>query len=60
MVLPPAEQTAVILYYREGLSVEDVAGASDVTTGTVKTLLFRARTRLRELLTENDSVAKRG
>lgn len=48
--LPLAERTAVTLYYREGLSVEEVASATDVSAGTVKTLLFRARSRLREYL----------
>jgi RNA polymerase sigma factor (sigma-70 family) len=45
-----AERTAVILYYREGLSVEDVAEATGVSAGTVKTLLFRARNHLRASL----------
>ena len=49
--LPPGERTAVILYYREELTVGDVAHALGVTTGTVKTFLFRARRHLRERLT---------
>lgn len=55
--LPASEQAAVILYYREGLSVEEVAEATDVTAGTVKTLLFRARGRLRERLAERNRIA---
>ncbi len=45
--LPSGERTAVILYYRDEMAVRDVARAIGVTTGTVKTLLFRARRHLR-------------
>ena len=45
--LPSAERTAVILYYRDELAVRDIARALGVTTGTIKTLLFRARRHLR-------------
>jgi RNA polymerase sigma-70 factor (ECF subfamily) len=48
--ISPAERTAVILYYREGLSVDEVAEATGVSAGTVKTLLFRARDHLKALL----------
>jgi RNA polymerase sigma-70 factor, ECF subfamily len=48
--LPSAERTAVMLYYRQEMGVSDIAGALGVTTGTVKTLLFRARRHLRERL----------
>jgi RNA polymerase sigma-70 factor (ECF subfamily) len=46
--LPAGERTAVILYYRDEMPVRDVARALGVTTGTVKTWLFRARRRLRQ------------
>jgi RNA polymerase sigma-70 factor (ECF subfamily) len=45
--LPSGERTAVILYYRDELAVGDIARALGVTTGTIKTLLFRARRHLR-------------
>lgn len=48
--LPLAERTAAFLYYREELTVEQVAQATDVSPGTVKTLLFRARGHLRTFL----------
>ncbi len=48
--LPSGERTALILYYRDEMPVRDVACALGVTTGTIKTLLFRARRHLRERL----------
>jgi RNA polymerase sigma-70 factor (ECF subfamily) len=45
--LPSGERTAVILYYRDEMAVRDIARALGVTTGTIKTLLFRARSHLR-------------
>jgi RNA polymerase sigma-70 factor (ECF subfamily) len=45
--LSSGERTAVILYYRDELSVHDIARALGVSTGTIKTLLFRARRHLR-------------
>lgn len=48
--LPSGERTAVILYYRQEMSVLEIARALGVTGGTVKTLLFRARQRLRRTL----------
>jgi RNA polymerase sigma-70 factor, ECF subfamily len=45
--LPSGERTAAILYYRQEMSVRDVGRALGVTSGTVKTFLFRARQRLR-------------
>jgi RNA polymerase sigma-70 factor, ECF subfamily len=48
--LPSGERTAAILYYREDFSVKEIAHALGVTDGTIKTLLFRARGRLRQAL----------
>ena len=49
--LPSGERTAVILYYRDEMAVRDIARALGVTTGTIKTLLFRARRHLRGQMT---------
>ena len=49
--LTSGERTAVILYYRDEMSVRDIAQALGVSSGTIKTLLFRARRHLRERLT---------
>jgi RNA polymerase sigma-70 factor (ECF subfamily) len=48
--LPSGERTAVILYYRDEMAVCDIANALGVTSGTIKTLLFRARRHLRQRL----------
>ncbi|MEZ5316871.1 MAG: RNA polymerase sigma factor [Vicinamibacterales bacterium] len=49
--LSSGQRAAVMLFYRDGLTVSEVAAALGVTSGTVKTLLFRARRALRESLT---------
>ena len=50
--LPSGERMAVVLYYRDEMKVRDIARALGVTSGTVKTLLFRARQRLRRALAD--------
>ena len=52
--LPSGERTVVCLYYRDDLSVGEIARALGVSTGTVKTLLFRARRHLRERFERRD------
>jgi len=44
--LPLGERTAVVLYYRESMTVHEVATAMGVSPGTVKTHLFRARAKI--------------
>jgi RNA polymerase sigma factor (sigma-70 family) len=51
--LPMAQRTAIVLYYREGLKIEQVAEVMDVSSGTVKTHLFRARSHIRDILVQN-------
>ena len=58
--LSSGERTAVILYYREEMTVRDIANALGVTTGTVKTLLFRARRHLRERLQAAHAIEETG
>jgi RNA polymerase sigma-70 factor (ECF subfamily) len=55
--LPSGQRTAVVLHYRQDMKVADVARALGVTSGTVKTLLFRARRRLREAMTAAEGSA---
>lgn len=49
--LPAGERASAILYYRQEMSVGEIGRALGVSTGTVKTLLFRARRRLRNTVT---------
>ena len=48
--LPEAQRMAVILRRYEELSYEEIAEALDQSVSAVKSLLFRARTELRESL----------
>ena len=48
--LPGGERAAVLLFYRQELSIREAARLLGVSSGTVKTLLFRARQHLREAL----------
>ena len=48
--LPRAQQTALVLHYIEGLSVEQVAHVVRCRVGTVKSRLHRARRNLRTYL----------
>jgi RNA polymerase sigma-70 factor (ECF subfamily) len=48
--LSPGERTAVLLFYRQDMSIADVAQVLGVTAGSVKTLLFRAREKLRKTI----------
>lgn len=57
--LRPAEQDVLALCVWHDLSHEDAALALGVPTGTVKSRLHRARTRLRELADREDSRRKR-
>ena len=57
--LPYGERTTVILYYRQDMTVRDIARAMGVTGGTVKTMLFRARHRLRDTVRETRSGKER-
>lgn len=48
--LPPAQRAAMALFYVEDLSVAEIAVATDVPPGTVKTRLLHARRKVRALL----------
>jgi RNA polymerase sigma factor (sigma-70 family) len=58
--LPRLWAMAVILYYREQKSVDDIAKIMQANKSTIKTYLFRGRKRLKEMLaaafTESTSV----
>ena len=48
--LDPDQSVAIELFYRRQLPVEEIARIMDKPAGTVKTLLFRGRDRLKTLL----------
>jgi RNA polymerase sigma-70 factor (ECF subfamily) len=52
--LPPRQRAAVALHYVLGLSMEEAASAMKCAPGTVKSLLFSARGRLRTELGEDE------
>jgi RNA polymerase sigma-70 factor (ECF subfamily) len=52
--LPQGERMAVLLYYRHDMQISDIANALGVTGGTVKTLLFRGRRKLRTMITDGE------
>ncbi len=52
--LPRRQRDAVCLYYLLDLDVKTVADLLDVSTGTVKTALSRARSRLADVLAEQE------
>ena len=52
MGLKPKYRAVIYLYYREGYSVREIAGALGVREGTVKSWMSRARARLKEILQE--------
>jgi RNA polymerase sigma-70 factor (ECF subfamily) len=51
--LPENQRTAIVLRRYEDLSYEEIAVILGVSVGSVKSLLFRARTTLRELLADH-------
>jgi RNA polymerase sigma-70 factor (ECF subfamily) len=48
--LPPEQRTAIALFYVGELSVAEIAAATGVPAGTVKTRLMHARSKLRAAL----------
>ncbi len=57
--LPDGQRAAAVLYYCQGMDTRTVARVLGVSTGAVKTFLFRARKRLHTTLAANDGEADR-
>ena len=52
MELPVEYREVVLLFYYDGMSSPEVSAALGLSEGTVRSRLFRARAKLKELLTE--------
>ncbi|MHC4779184.1 MAG: sigma-70 family RNA polymerase sigma factor, partial [Planctomycetota bacterium] len=55
MMLPPAYRMAISLRYLEELSYEEMAEILELPMGTVKNRLFRAREKLKDLLSPKEA-----
>lgn len=55
--LPPIQRTLVTLYHLEDMPVAEIATVTGLPEGTVKNYLFRARSRLRQVLEPKIGVA---
>jgi len=55
--LPPVPRTLVTLYHLEELSIPEIASITDMSEGTIKSHLFRARLSLRDWLQRRGVVA---
>lgn len=58
--LPRGERMVVLLHYREEMKVSDIGKTLGVTDGTVKTMLHRARRKLRMMVGEAEPPPGRG
>ncbi len=54
LALPPKYRAAIHLFYYEGYSVKDISGLTGQKEATVRSLLTRARHRLKSVLKEED------
>jgi len=50
--LTPTQRAATLLYYREGLSCQEISDIMELPAATVKSHLHRGRAKLRELLAD--------
>lgn len=54
LALPPKYRAVIHLFYYEGYSVKDIAGLTGQKENTVRSLLTRARQKLKSVLKEDD------
>lgn len=52
--LPPDQRRAIVLYYLADMSVPEIAVFCEVAEGTVKAWLHRARTKLNQVLGDEE------
>jgi RNA polymerase sigma-70 factor (ECF subfamily) len=55
--LPPLQRTVLTLYHLDEVPIGEIAGITGLAEGTIKSHLFRARQRLRQLLEPRMGVA---
>jgi RNA polymerase sigma-70 factor (ECF subfamily) len=55
--LPPLQRTILTLYHLEELPIAEIAAATGLAVGTIKSHLFRSRNKLREMLAPRIGVA---
>jgi len=56
--LPEFQKSMIVMYHAEQLSYEEIAESLDITIGTVKSRLNRARISLREILAQDEELFK--
>jgi RNA polymerase sigma-70 factor, ECF subfamily len=56
--LPEAQRQAILLVGLDGMEYEDAAAVLGIPAGTLRSRLFRARARLRELTEEDDAAPR--
>lgn len=54
--LPRGERTAIILFYKQEMTVAEIAAALSVSKGTIKTFLHRGRRHLKSEIERRDNV----
>jgi len=57
-ILNPQERTAVLLFYMEDFPIKKIAKAMNIPAGTVKSLLFRAKNKLKNNIKKNEYETK--
>ena len=55
--LPPRQRACIVLHYEQGLPDSEIAQILDVSTGTVRAQLSRARAKLQTMLADTREVA---
>ncbi len=50
--LPPSQQVILKMFYVENLTLQEISKVLDLSIGTVKSRLFHAREKLKEMITE--------
>jgi RNA polymerase sigma-70 factor (ECF subfamily) len=52
-LLKPTQKEVITLFYYERLSIKEIASVTDKSESVVKVTLYRAKEKLKEILTQN-------